>query len=102
MYTPSSLVEVRQANDFSDDLKGALSNYNIDVAKSHTRPGNFMVGGLSKTAALIEYEELGYVPSYHAAVYVLAGAQWHRLWDWPISPVHTLRDLITVTRSLPP
>lgn len=102
LYEPSSLTEVREVQQFPADLKAALSDNGLDITKSKTRPAQFLVGGLSATAAIIEYEQFDYVPSYHAAVYVLAGRRWYRLWDWPIAPAFNLPELVAATRSLPP
>ncbi len=62
LYEPSSLTEVREVQQFPADLKAALSDNGLDISKSKTRPAQFLVGGLSATAAIIEYEQFTTCP----------------------------------------
>lgn len=103
LYDPSSLVEVRNFSDLPDGVK-ALANRSGMDAKGEGPDGRlrqFLVGGLSKTSALVAYEQFGYVPTYMADAYVKNGSDWVAIRSWKIGQVTTLDEARNMIQALP-
>ena len=61
----------------------------------------FLVGGASKSSAIVAYEQFGYVPSFFAQSYVFSNSHWVAVKRWQLTAeiVH-LHDLISATVSM--
>lgn len=103
LYSSSSLVEVRNFADLPEGLRGNLERgkYAAGGEGPQGRCCMFIVGGVSRTSAIVAYEIFGYVPSYQAAAFVQAKRGWVRAGEWGIEPASTLVELKELT-SRPP
>ena len=102
-YSPSTLVEVRKFDDLPDGLRAALKGgkYAVSGEGPEGRCCTFVVGGISRTSALVAFEIFGYVPTYQANAFVQAKTGWVKAGEWGIGPVSTLVELKELT-SRPP
>jgi hypothetical protein len=103
LYSSSSLVEVRNFADLPEGLRAILARgkYAVGGEGPEGRCCMFMVAGVSRSSAIVEYEIFGYVPSYQAAAFVQAKNGWVRAGEWGIEPASTLVALEGLT-SRPP
>jgi hypothetical protein len=102
-YSPSSMVEVRKLDDLPDGLREILmrGKYGGSGEGPEGRCCVFLVGGVSKTSAIVAYELFGYVPTYQANAFVQAKAGWVNAGEWNIGPASTLVELKDLTSRSP-
>jgi hypothetical protein len=103
LYDPSSLIEVRKFSDLPDGVKALANRSGMDARGEGPggRLRHFLVGGVSKTSALVAYEQFGYVPTYMADAYVKNGSDWVAIRSWEIGHVTTLDEARNMIRALP-
>jgi len=101
-YDPSSMIEVQSFAALPDELKQQLNEWMTAAGEGpDKRARRFILAGVNKTSALIEYEEFGYVPSTYAAAYVHVQSSWTLVSHWRIGTVNTLSDLRIQTNRKP-
>jgi hypothetical protein len=99
-YDPTSLIEVKALSDFPSQVQ-ALANASFMSTKYDNTPTKFLVGGVSRSSAIIAYEEFGYVPFFFAQSYVYNDSQWIPAKRWSLgSEITNLHDLVAATNSL--
>jgi hypothetical protein len=103
LYSPSSLMEVRNFSDLPDGVRALANRSGMDARGEGPggRLRQFLVGGVSETSALVAYEQFGYVPTYMADAYVKNGSNWVAIRSWEIGRVTTLDETRDMIRALP-
>ena len=97
LYNPESLGEVRQFADLPVEVQ-SLANGTFMKENLDNTPTKFLVGGASKSSAIVAYEQFGYVPFFFAQSYVYNDSHWVAAKRWPIgSEVNRLTDLNSAT-----
>jgi hypothetical protein len=105
-YSPSSMVEVRKLDDLPNGLRDSLmrGKYGASGEGPEGRCCVFLVGGVSQTSAIVEYEFFGLVPTYQATAFVQGTAGWVEAGAWNIGyrrPTPTLVELKDLTSRSP-
>jgi len=99
-YDPTSLIEVKALSDLPSQVR-SLANASFMATNYDNTPTKFLVGGVSRSSAVIAYEEFGYVPSIYAQSYVYSGSQWIPAKSWNLgSEITSLHDLVAATNSV--
>ena len=76
-----------------DELKQQLNEWMTAAGEGPDgRARRFILAGVNKTIALIEYEEFGYGPSTYAAAYAYVQSSWTLVFHRRIETVNTLSD----------
>jgi hypothetical protein len=103
LYSPSSMVEIRNFNDLPHGLEEILmrGKYAGSGEGPEGRCCVFLVGGVSPTSAIVAYEIFGYVPTYRANAFVQAKIGWVKAGEWNIGPASTLVELKDLTSRSP-
>ena len=99
-YDPTSMIEVNAFSDLPTGVKAhANANY-MSVITDGSAP-KFLVGGASKTSAIIAFEQFGYVPFFYAQSYAYIESQWVPAKRWRLdSGITSLHDLVAATTAL--
>jgi hypothetical protein len=105
-YSPPSMVEVRKLDDLPNGLRETLmrGKYGGGGDGPEGRCCVFLVGGVSQTSAIVEYEFFGLVPTYHATAFVQGKAGWVKAGEWNIGykdPASNLVELKDLTSRSP-
>jgi hypothetical protein len=95
LYDSSSLVEVRCPSGLPAEIQSLFSDEGSASPDPPVR--RFLVSGVSKTSALVAYEEGADPPSSVAVAYVLAGSQWIAVAHWSVGSPTSLRQLRAMT-----
>jgi len=101
-YNPAAMVEVKNFADLPDGVQ-ALANGSFMKERFDNTPTKFLVGGASKSSAIVAYEQFGYVPSFFAQSYVFSDSRWFAAKRWQLDrQIVQLSDLISSTSSAQP
>jgi hypothetical protein len=102
-YSSSSMVEVRKLDELPNGLREILmrGKYGRSGEGPEGRCCGFLVGGVSQTSAIVEYELFGLVPTYQASAFVQGKAGWVKAGEWNIGPASTLAELKVLTYRSP-
>ena len=100
IYNPAAMIEVKNFADLPDGVQ-ALANGSFMKERFDNTPTKFLVGGASKSSAIVAYEQFGYVPSFFAQSYVFSNSRWFAAKRWQLdTETIRLRDLIASTSSI--
>jgi hypothetical protein len=94
-YDSSSLVEVRCLSGLPAEIQSLFEAQ--DSASPNPPMRRFLVSGVSKTSALVAYEEGENPQSSVAVAYVLAGSQWIAVAHWNVGSPTSLGQLRAMT-----
>jgi hypothetical protein len=95
LYDSSSLVEVRCLSGLPSEIQSLFSEQGSVSPDPPLR--RFLVSGVSKTSALVAYEEGEDPASSVAVAYVLAGSQWIAVAHWSVGSPTSLSQLRAMT-----
>lgn len=114
LYDPSSLAEVKTLKDFPSDLQSVLGVHATDVPPIADigEPCNptdvirrdypdrcFLLGGISRTSALVAYKVGGYAGQWEvAARYVHTQSGWAKIGEGAIGQPNSLSELKNMSR----
>jgi hypothetical protein len=102
LYDPAPMLEVKRFADLPEGVK-TLANGSFMKERYDNTPTKFLVGGASKSSAIVAYEQFGYVPSFFAQSYVHTNSGWVAAKRWQLDrQIVQLSDLISSTSSTQP
>jgi hypothetical protein len=100
IYNPVAMIEVKNFADLPDGVQ-TLANESFMKGRYDGTPTKFLIGGASKSSAVVAYEQFGYVPSFFAQSYILSNSRWVEAKRWQLdAEIISLRDLILFTSSI--
>jgi len=100
LYNPVAMIEVKNFADLPDGVQ-TLAKETFMKERYDSTPTKFLIGGASKSSAVVAYEQFGYVPSFFAQSYIFRNSRWVEGKRWQLdTEIIRLRDLISFTSSI--